>query len=191
MLAKKNKPKVIKKRLQRLLLIIGIAGASTLITIPVLAKYYRPYSLFQPTASRGYPYRNSTRSIAATLAQDTKYANLVHGLKKAGIFDKLKTGRFTVFAPTNAAFHALSADQFKQYSIRENRIKVLNYHIVPGDITNKDVDKGSKITLEGSPIKINPDDNGYVKINNANGKHPSIVTKNGVIVEIDRVLFPN
>jgi uncharacterized surface protein with fasciclin (FAS1) repeats len=191
MLQELIKPKVINKRLQRLLLILGIAGASTLVTIPVLAKYYRPYSLFQPTASRGYPYRNSTTSIADTLVKDAKYENLVHELKKAGIFDTLKSGRFTVFAPTNEAFNTLAADKFKQYSIPQNRIKVLKYHIVSGDITSKDVDQGSKTTIEGSPIKITTDANGYVKINNVNGKHPSILTKNGVIIEIDNVLLPN
>ncbi|MDJ0676503.1 MAG: fasciclin domain-containing protein [Calothrix sp. MO_167.B42] len=178
------------KRLQKSLLILGIAGAATLTAIPVLAKYYGPYSLFQPTASGGHPYRNSKISIADTLAKDTKYANLVHELKKAGLFDTLKqeNAKFTLFAPTNKAFNALPAAQFKEYSKPENRRKTLAYHIVPGEITKKDVDSGSKITLEGSAVKITVSPDGNVMINKAKGMHPSIETSNGVIVEISNVL---
>ncbi len=178
------------KRLQKSLLILGIAGVATLTTIPVLGKYYGPYSLFQPTASGGHPYRNSKISIADTLAKDAKYANLVYELKKAGLFDTLKQKgtKFTLFAPTNQAFNALSAAQFKEYSKPENRRRVLSYHIVPGEITRKDVDSGSKITLEGSAVQITVNPDGNVKINDAKGMHPSIETSNGVIVEITSVL---
>jgi len=178
------------KKLQKPLLILGIAGAATLTAIPVLAKYYGPYSLFQPTASGGHPYRNSKISIADTLEKDGKYANLVHELKKTDLFNKLKreNSKFTLFAPTNKAFNNLPAPRFKEYSKPENRRKTLAYHIVPGEITKKDVDSGSKVTLEGSAVKITVSPNGNVTIGNAKGMHPSIQTSNGVIVEISDVL---
>ncbi len=187
---KQINPQFLKKGLRKSLLILGIAGVTTLTAIPVIAKYYGPYSLFQPTASGSNPYRNSQRNIADTLANNTKYANLVHELKQAGLFETLKQKdvTFTVLAPTNRAFNALSADKFKEYSQPKNRRRVLKYHLVSGKITRKDVDSGSKITLEGSPVKITVNPNGNVKINNARGMHPSTVATNGVIIEIDQVL---
>lgn len=191
MLQEQIYPQVIRKKWQKLVLILGMASAATLVTIPVLAKHYPPHSLFQPDASGSYPYRNSKRSIADTLAKNAQYASLVYELKKAGLFETLKSGNFTIFAPTNRAFDALPREKFQEYSKAKNRHRVLNYHIVPGKITGVKVGQVSKVTREGSPIKITVNPNGYVKINTANGIHPSTVTKNGLIIEVDKVLFPN
>lgn len=170
---------------------VGIAGVSTLISFPVLARFYPRYALFQPSASSNYPYRNSENNIANTLAQDSKFANLSNELKEAGLLETLKQpGHFTLFAPTNEAFNALPKDVFNRYREPKNRLRVLKYHLVSREITPKDVDSGAIVTVEGSPIKITTNSEEEVKLNDAKGKNPSIATKNGVIVEIDRVLLP-
>jgi uncharacterized surface protein with fasciclin (FAS1) repeats len=175
----------------KLVYIAGITGVCLLIGVPALAKYYPRYALFQPYAHGNYPYRNSNNNIADTLTNESKYANLVDELKEAGLFDRLKQpGSLTIFAPTDEAFNALPDEIFQRYSQKENRIKVLKYHLVAGAIAAKDVDRGSVVTLEGIPVNITVNADGAVRLNEANAKHPSTVTKNGVIIEIDRVLMP-
>lgn len=179
-----------KKWFKQLICLAGIASVTT-IAIPVLAKFYPRYSLFQPYAYSSYPYRDFKTNIADTLAKDKKFANLVDELKQAGLLETLKQpGPFTILAPTDDAFNALPADVFKRYSQPENRLKVLKYHLVAGAIAPKDVDSGAIKTVQGQQVKIAVNADGTVKLNDANGKHPSTVTKNGVIIEVDRVLLP-
>ncbi|NJM73787.1 MAG: fasciclin domain-containing protein [Scytonema sp. RU_4_4] len=183
-----------KSWFQKLACVAGIAGASTLISVPVLARFYPPPALFQPSAHRSYPYRNSEKNVADTLAQNSRFANLYDELKQAGLLKDLKQpGYFTIFAPTNEAFNALPKDVFQRYSQPQNRLKVLKYHLVSREIKAKDakeLDGQSITTVEGDQIKIAVDPDGTVKLNNAIGKHPSIRAKNGVIIEVDKVLLP-
>lgn len=185
-------PSITRNWFTKLACFVGIAGVSTLISFPVLAKFIPRYAaLFQPSAYSNYPYRNSENNIASTLAQDSKFANLADELKEAGLLDTLKQpGNFTLFAPTNDAFNALPKDVFKRYSDPKNRLRVLKYHLVSHAITSKDVDSRAIATVEGNQVIINTDAEGEVKLNNANAKHPSIATKNGVIIEVDKVLLP-
>lgn len=176
---------------RKLACVVGITSVTTLISIPVVAKkFYPPYTLFQPYAARSYPYRNSEKNIADTLAQDTKFDNLVYELKQAGLLDTLKQeGQLTIFAPTNKAFKALSKQEYQRYSQTPNRVKVLKYHVVQGLITDKNLNGKEITTLEGQKVKITVNDD-TVKLNNATGIHPSTQTKNGVIIEINQVLLP-
>jgi uncharacterized surface protein with fasciclin (FAS1) repeats len=186
-----------KNSIKKLTFLVAIAGVTTAIGFPVLAKpksFYPRYALFQPSAYSSVPYRNSEKDIAQTLIQDSKFANLVSELKQAGLLDTLKQGKYkyTIFAPTNQAFNAVPKDVFKRYSQSENRMKVLKYHLVAGEITEEKVNSGAVNTLQGQPIKIVVDDSsGTVKLNDANGKYPSTVASNGVIIEVDKVLLPS
>ena len=192
MLNKNRNPLISKNWIKKLTCFVGIAGVTTLISFPVLAKFYPRYALFQPSAYSSVPYRNSEKDIAQTLIQDSKFANLVGELKQAGLLDTLKEGKgkYTIFAPTDKAFNALPKDVFKRYSQSENRMKVLQYHLVAGEVTKESVDSGAVTTIEGQPIKIVVEDAGTVKLNNAIGKYPSTVASNGVIIEVDKVLLP-
>uniref|UniRef100_A0A0C1QSS9 Beta-Ig-H3/fasciclin n=1 Tax=Tolypothrix bouteillei VB521301 TaxID=1479485 RepID=A0A0C1QSS9_9CYAN len=181
-----------KNWLKKLTAALAIAGASTAICVPVLAKFYPPSSLFQPSAYRNYPYRNSQKNIADTLTQEGKFADLVYELNKAQLLKTLKNGRYTVLAPTNEAFKALPKDVYQRYSQPENRLKVLKYHLVSGVISDEKLDgKEIPTLLEGQTVKVTVDEpNGTVKLNDAIGKPPSLEAQNGVVVEIDKVLLP-
>ena len=186
MLIQGSTTKMTKKLFKNWAFVVGIAGISTLISLPVLAKFYPPYALFQPSAYRTYAYRNSEKNIADTLADNSKYSNLVYELKQAGLLDTLKQGEFTIFAPTDNAFKALSKQTYQRYS--QNRLKVLKYHVVSHIITEKNLNNTAISTLEGHAINITLDKNDKVKLNNALGKPPSIQAKNGVIIEINQVI---
>lgn len=122
--------------------------------------------------------------------QESNFVNLVAELEEAGLTETLKKGKFTtILAPTDAAFEALPDDVFAKFSEPENRIKVLQYHLISGEVTKEDVDKGEIKTVAGSSIAI-ANKNGVVTLNDANAKHPSTLASNGVIIEIDKVLLP-
>lgn len=189
-----NRPNapITKSQLKKLACALGIAGFTTLISFPVLAKFYPPIYLFQPSAHRNYPYRNSG-NIAEKLAQNSKFANLYDELKQAGLLNDLKQGKYTILAPTNEAFNALPKNVFERYSQPQNRLRVLKYHLVANEIDAKDSKEldGKLIkTVEGNQIKITVDSQEMVKLNDAIGKPPSIQASNGVIIEVDKVLLP-
>jgi hypothetical protein len=169
---------------------ISIVTITSLIGIPVLAIYPR-YSLFQPRAYLSYPFRgNAQTNIADALSGDSKYQNLVAELKAAGLFESLKAGNYTIFAPSDAAFNALPRETYKKLSQGNNRLKLLQYHLVARQISTQDLDRGTIETLEGQTIQVKFQEDGMVKLNDANGIHPSGIASNGVIIEVDRVLLP-
>ncbi|MBR8836426.1 MAG: fasciclin domain-containing protein [Stigonema ocellatum SAG 48.90 = DSM 106950] len=177
---------------KKLAFLVGMTVFATLSSFPVLAKIYPRYALFQPSAYSSSPYRTSDKNIADVLTQDKKYTNLVYELKQAGLLEKLKQPgqQFTIFAPTDSAFNALPKDTFKQFSQPENRIKVLQYHLVAGKVSRETLNQGAVTTLEGHQVKISENSEGTVLLNDADGKYPSTLAKNGVIIEINKVLLP-
>ena len=126
------------------------------------------------------------KDIVETAVAAGSFTKLAAALQSAGLVDALKAkGPFTVFAPTDAAFNALSAvpsgDALKN---------VLLYHVVMGAVGAGDLKAGDVPTLlADEQLKI--DLSGGVKVNDAKVSMANIVTKNGVIHVIDKVLVPN
>jgi uncharacterized surface protein with fasciclin (FAS1) repeats len=182
-----------KSWLKRLVVLTGVVGAIAFVSLPTLARFYPRYRLFQPYSGSGYPYRSFAGSIPDTLNKDGNFQTFTKNLQRAGLTEMLQQGgkgSFTVFAPSDKAFQALPQDVLDKLSQPENLAKVLKYHVIAGEISAADANRGEKTTLEGSQIKILVSEDGTVKLNDANGKEPSIVSNNGVIIEVDRVLFP-
>jgi uncharacterized surface protein with fasciclin (FAS1) repeats len=77
-----------------------------------------------------------SKGIVDNAVNSADHTTLVAAVKAAGLVDTLKgQGPFTVFAPTNAAFSALPAGTVDGLLKPENKaslIKVLTYHVVPG-----------------------------------------------------------
>jgi uncharacterized surface protein with fasciclin (FAS1) repeats len=103
-------------------------------------------------------------------------------------------GPFTVFAPTDEAFAKLPAGTVESLLKPENKEKlksILLYHVVPGNVTAKQVMKlnGRTVkTLEGGSIKVSTM-NG-VTVDDARVTKTDIQASNGVIHVIDTVLMP-
>ena len=170
--------------------IVGIAvlaGVNTLISLPMLAQLSSPYALFQPPAHPNY--RHERGNIVDILNEESNFVNLVAELEEAGLAETLKEEKFTILAPTDAAFEALPDNVFAKFSKPENRIKVLQYHLISGEVTPEEVDRGEIKTVAGNSIAIANKDS-VVILNDANAKHPSTLASNGVIIEIDKVLLP-
>ena len=112
-------------------------------------------------------------------------------VQKAGLWDTLNgEGSFTVFAPRNVAFFDFDDSQLSQEKLKE----VIESHIVPGEVRFEAMTEGtteytsmagSKITLvkQGNRANITTSA-GTAKI-----KKFDILTKNGVIHIVDKVLY--
>ena len=186
---------MLDSRVKKLIGIMGWAGIITLISLPMLAQEYPPYTLFQPYADPNYPYRDQEGNLVDTLNEESNFVNLVAELEEAGLTETLKQRKFTtILAPTDTAFEALPDDVFAKFSEPENRIKVLQYHLISGKIPKEDLDNLDKeeieIKTEAGNSVIIAYKNGVVTLNDANAKYPSIKASNGVIIEIDKVLLP-
>jgi uncharacterized surface protein with fasciclin (FAS1) repeats len=130
--------------------------------------------------------------IVDTAISAGQFNTLAKALTEAGLIDTLKgPGPFTVFAPTDAAFAKIPADQLQALlSDKAALTKVLTYHVVPGTVMAKDVTTGAVKTVEGQNLMLNVSSAG-VKVNDANVIKTDIVASNGVIHVIDTVVLPN
>lgn len=132
--------------------------------------------------------------IVDIAASNDDFSTLVAAVSAAGLVDTLKgDGPFTVFAPTNDAFAKLPAGTVETLLKPENKdqlVKVLTYHVVPGAVTSDQL-AGQKLdvaTVQGQTVHINAT-NG-VKVNKSNVIKADIIASNGVIHVIDTVLLP-
>lgn len=126
-----------------------------------------------------------TDDIVATAVANGSFTSLAGALTDAGLVDDLQgDGPFTVFAPTDDAFAALSAVPSGQALI-----DVLLYHVVSGAVGSGDLVAGTVPTLlDGESLTVALASG--VQINDANVTIANILTKNGVIHVIDAVLVP-
>ena len=136
---------------------------------------------------------NSSKKDIVTIAVDAgNFQTLATALTEAGLIETLQgDGPFTVFAPTDEAFAKLPEGTIESLlQDKETLNKILLYHVVPGEVTSKDVVKLKKAeTLEGDYINIKSSDAG-VMINNSKVITVDIMASNGIIHVIDTVLIP-
>ncbi len=176
--------------LKRPTVLFSVLGIYTLVGLPILAQsYYPPMVFFQPLAYPNYPQRNENGNLVDTLASGNNFKNLVAEVEAAGLTEELKQQQLTVLAPSDEAFNALPDEVFDKFSEPANRLKVLQYHLISGKVTQEDIKQGKVKTLAGEAIAISQN-NGNLTLNNAQTTFPSTVATNGVIIEIDKVLLP-
>jgi uncharacterized surface protein with fasciclin (FAS1) repeats len=131
------------------------------------------------------------KDIVDTAVAAGSFNTLARALDAAGLVETLKgKGPFTVFAPTDAAFAKIPADQLDALLKDKARLTaVLTYHVVPGKVMAADVVKiKSARTVEGDSLTI--DTSKGVKVDGASILKTDIVASNGVIHVIDTVLMP-
>lgn len=100
-------------------------------------------------------------------------------------------GPFTVFAPTDAAFEAIPADQLNALLADPSGelTQILLYHVVGGAVFAGDLSNGQVITtLQGSTAVISL--TGGAFINDAQITVTDLEAENGVVHVIDAVLLP-
>ena len=130
--------------------------------------------------------------IVDTAVGAGQFKTLAKALTEAGLIDTLKgAGPFTVFAPTDAAFAKIPADQLQALlADKAALVKVLTYHVVPGKVVAADVKSGEVATVQGQPVSIRASSAG-VTVNQARVIKTDVMATNGVIHVIDSVILPN
>jgi uncharacterized surface protein with fasciclin (FAS1) repeats len=148
-----------------------------------------------------------TKNIVENAVNSKDHTTLVAAVKAAGLVETLEgPGPFTVFAPTNSAFDKLPAGTVDTLVKPENKdqlVKILTYHVVPGRVGSKELIRmikkgGGKATLktvEGGTITASISD-GKVMLTDEKGGMATVTIadvyqSNGVIHVIDTVLMPN
>lgn len=134
--------------------------------------------------------------IVDTAVAAGSFKTLVTAVKAAGLVDTLKSkGPFTVFAPNDDAFAKLPKGTVEGLLKDIPKLKsVLTYHVVPGKVMAADVVKlKTAKTVQGQDVKVDASKwhlHKNVKINDANVIKADILTDNGVIHVIDKVILP-
>lgn len=134
---------------------------------------------------------------ALATAATPEFTVLVEAVVAADLAGTLGgAGPFTVFAPTDAAFAALLAELgvTRQQLLANTALltRVLTYHVVPALVLEAEVPVGTPITtVERGTFTVGAD----LRITDARARTASIVatdvlTSNGVIHVIDRVILP-
>jgi len=131
------------------------------------------------------------KNIVDTAIGAGNFTTLAAGFKAAGLTDTLAgKGPFTVFAPTDEAFKKLPAGAMDALLKDSAKLKaVLNYHVIAGHVSTKDMKSGDVMTLQGSPmtaVVVSSD----VRVNGAHVRREDLVATNGVIHAIDAVIMP-
>jgi uncharacterized surface protein with fasciclin (FAS1) repeats len=137
---------------------------------------------------------NSTphKNIVQTAVAAGQFKTLVKLVKRAGLAGALsgKT-QLTVFAPTDAAFAKMPQSTLD--ALLANRAKlrtVLLYHVVQGRVPAAKVTRmASARTLAKQSVSFMVKD-GVVFVNDARVVKANVVTRNGIIHVIDKVLIP-
>jgi uncharacterized surface protein with fasciclin (FAS1) repeats len=137
---------------------------------------------------------SDSKDIVETAVAAGSFKTLAAALKAADLINTLKgKGPFTVFAPTDEAFAKLPKGTVEDLLKPENKkklVKILTYHVVPGNVEAKEVVKLHKAkSVEGSEIAISINGR-QVKVDNANVVKTDIECNNGVIHVIDAVILP-
>jgi len=134
---------------------------------------------------------NKFQNIVQIASKNYDLSTLVSLVADADLVTTLEgEGPFTVFAPTNAAFEAVS--ETLATLTEEQVAEVLTYHVAGLEALSGDLSDGMEVpTVQGENITVNIDGDGNVTLNGSvNVVTVDLQGTNGVIHIIDGVLLP-
>ena len=155
-----------------------------------MKKFYVIFFIFTITIIPSITFGN----VIDKLNETGKFTKLNETLMKSGLSENLKgEGPFTVFAPLDDAFAAISAQTYYGLLREENKDKLVNIlgrHVFLKKINSSQIDGEIKLkAINGEEITIKKV-NGIVYINEAEVVTADVETSNGIIHFINRVLQP-
>ncbi|XP_068920742.1 periostin isoform X7 [Petaurus breviceps papuanus] len=134
------------------------------------------------------------KSLHETLKQDKRFSTFLNLLEAADLKDILvQPGEWTLFVPTNDAFKGLTNEE-KEILIRDKNAlqNIILYHLTPGVFIGKGFEPGvTNIlkTTQGSKIFLKGVNNTLL-VNEVKSKESDVMTTNGVIHVVDKLLYP-
>ena len=155
-----------------------------------MKKFYVIFFIFTITIIPSISFGN----VIDKLNETGKFTKLNETLTKSGLGENLKSeGPFTVFAPLDDAFAAISAQTYYGLLREENKDKLVNIlgrHVFSKKISSSEIAGEIKLkALNGEEVTIKKV-NGIVYINEAEVVTADIEVSNGIIHFINRVLQP-
>lgn len=136
----------------------------------------------------------AAKNLVETAVDAGSFSTLVAAVQAADLAGTLSgPGPFTVFAPTDEAFAQLPPGTVEDLLKPENKeqlVAILTYHVIPGAVTSSALagKQLSATTVQGSDLAIDATEG--VTVQGATVTQADIITDNGVIHVIDRVLLP-
>ena len=143
-----------------------------------------------PLLDRGAPA--AEKNIVETAVAAGQFKTLASLLDQAGLVETLSgKSRFTVFAPTDAAFAKVPKATLDALAKDKAKLRaVLLHHVAKGKLTASKVVKRKSIkTLNGDRVSVRVR-NGKVYVGGARVTTPDVLASKGVIHVINRVLIP-
>ena len=163
---------------------LRLTTAALIATAVAIVAVGAPAATSTPTAAK--------KNLVQTAVAAGQFKTLVSLVKQAGLASTLSgEGRYTVFAPTDAAFAKVPKATLKALAADKAQLRaVLLYHVVAGRLPAAKVTKlRSATTLNGATVRIRVS-GGMVYVNGARVVKPNVSASNGVIHVINRVLIP-
>ena len=134
----------------------------------------------------------TSKNLVEVAQSDPQFSTLVQLVTSAGLADTLSSGKYTVFAPTNAAFAKVPKATLDGLAQDPAKLKaVLLYHVVKGRVPASKVVTLRRVkTVEGSDVRIRVRAgkvylNGSTRVTKTN-----VRASNGYIHVINKVLIP-
>ncbi|XP_029458604.1 periostin isoform X2 [Rhinatrema bivittatum] len=136
----------------------------------------------------------SETSLFDTLSRDKRFSMFLSLIESAGLKDMLtEEGAWTLFVPTNDAFKGLSEMEIE--TLKRDKVALQNillYHLTRGVFIGGGFEPGVTNILksiQGSKLMVKVI-NDTVSINDVQSKESDVMTRNGVIHVVDKLLFP-
>ncbi len=147
----------------------------------------------------GFAVPAQADNIVETAKGAGSFETLLAAAQAAGLADALATGEnLTVFAPTDDAFAALPDGTVEMLLKPENKDKlaaILMYHVVPRKLMSTDLPgrsiKVKTLKADGDKTLSVEKSSKGVSVDNAMVISADIVTDNGIIHVIDKVVLPS
>lgn len=147
---------------------------------------------------------SSSKDIVENLSLSPEFTTLVKLIQTAGLEDNFKSGTITFFAPANKAFDKLAPgtlDTLLLPAHKTDLVNLLNYHVVSGKITSKDIARLIKTgngqatitTLSGGILTARINENRNIVLTDETGGQSVIMRfdieqNNGVLDIVSAVL---
>ncbi len=136
----------------------------------------------------------SQKDVVQVASGSKDHTTLVAAIKQAELVDVLKkSGPYTVFAPTNAAFDKLPKGTLDDLMKPENKEKladILQYHVSVGIYKEEMLQDGQSLgQVNSQNVKISKIE-GKIKVNGTANVLAVIPASNGLVYVVDEVLLP-
>jgi uncharacterized surface protein with fasciclin (FAS1) repeats len=140
-----------------------------------------------------------TQTIAGIAAGNPDFSFLVAAVVKAGLLDAIsKPGKYTVFAPTNAAFNAAGFNSVADINNASTDLitTVVKYHVLATNVFASDLTAGATpATIQGGTLTVGLTPAANVKVTGSAQAASSVTTANivatnGVVHVVDKVILP-